>query len=291
MFDIGGYLEASSVEEVLASLKQNPESKIIAGGTDILVKLRERKPEFVGKTFVGIKRIPSLREIKIEADGTLSIGAAVTFSEVEENHFVQMHAHPLAQAVGTVGGPQTRNAGTIGGNICNGATSADSAPILFAYGAYVELQSEEGIRTIPISEFYEGPGRVKIGKQEILTRVMIRKEDYEGYQGHYTKFAQRKALDIANLSCGVLVKMKGQEIEDLRIAFGVAGPTPLRAVNAEAYGKGKRLTEDELTKIGEKCLQDTNARDSWRASKDFREHLIQVLSIRGIKQAVGGDVK
>lgn len=288
MFDIEKYYEATSVEEAVDYLKQDPNARIISGGTDVLVKLRDRSKEFVSASLVGITRIPEMSEISIDKDENLVIGAINTFTKIERNEIVQKHAPLLAFAVSTVGGPQTRNVGTIGGNICNGATSADSAPTLFAYNATLEIQGPNGTRKVKIQDFYKGPGKVDKERDEILTRIIIAKEDYENYKGHYTKFAQRNALDIANLSCAVLIKENNNVIEDLRICFGVAGPTPIRMKVAESFAKGKTITTEVLEEIGTKCLEDTKARDSWRASKRYREHLITVLPMRNIQKALGG---
>lgn len=194
----------------------------------------------------------------------------------------------LSIAVGSVGGPQVRNMGTIGGNICNGATSGDSASTLVALNALVEICGINGKREIPISEFYLGPGKVALNQGDILTKIKIKKEEYEGYKGHYIKFSPRRAMDIATLGCSILIKEKDGIIEDLKIAFGVAGPTPLRAVEAENYAKGKKISEEVIDEIGKECLKSSKARDSWRASKAFREQLIEELPKRAIKIALGG---
>ena len=116
----------------------------------------------------------------------------------------------------------------------------------------------------------------------------IKKEDYHGYKGHYIKFSPRKAMDIATLGCSVLIKENNGVIEDLRIAFGVAGPTPIRVNNAEEYAKGKTISPEVLDKIGELCLENSRARDSWRASKAFREQLIKELPKKDIMISSGG---
>lgn len=287
MFDIEKYYEATSIAEAINYLQQESNSKIISGGTDVLVKSRDRNKEFISATLVGISRIKELSEIYLDENKNLIIGATSTFTDIENNEFVKKYAPLLSYAVSTVGGPQTRNVGTIGGNICNGATSADSAPSLFVYNATLEIHGPAGIRKVNIEDFYIGAGKVKIDKDEILTKVIISKDNYEDFKGHYSKFAQRNALDIANLSCAVLIKENNGIIEDLRICFGVAGPTPIRMKNAESFAKGKTIDSSILKEIGNKCLEDTNARDSWRASKEYRDHLITILPVRNIRTALG----
>lgn len=287
MYQMKSYFEATTLEEAMDAANAD-NAQIIAGGTDVLIKSRERKDGYMDKDWVGIMRIPELKAIKKEDNGNIFIGATATFSEVEAHPMVRVHLSSLSMACGTAGGPQLRNAGTIGGNVCNGATSADTASTLFAYEAILQLVSPEGIRNVPISEFYLGPGQVDLKKGEVLKGFIIEEKNYKGYKGHYIKFSQRKAMDIATLGCSVLLKEEDGTIKDLKIAFGVAGPTPIRAGKAEAFGKNKTITEDLLVDIGEKCLESTKARDSWRASKAFREQLIKTLPVRGIEAALGG---
>ncbi len=288
MFDIKNYYEAKNLEEALSYLEKESNPLIISGGTDVLVKARDRKENYTSMTLVGITRIPELSDIYLDEEENLVIDAVNSFNTIEKNELVKKHAPLLAYAVSTVGGPQTRSMGTIGGNICNGATSADSAPTLFAYNATLEIHGTKGIKTVAINEFYKGPGKVDLAKDEILVKVKIAKKDYEGYKGHYTKFAQREALDIANLSCAVLVKEKDNKIEDLRICFGVAGPMPIRMTSAEKLAVGKEINDENLKQLGKECLKDATARDSWRASKEYRDHLITVLPVRNLKTALGG---
>lgn len=288
MYQIGSYLEAMSLEEAISALEKNENSMIIAGGTDVLIKAREFKKGYIGRDLVGVTRIKELNEIRVEANGDVFIGAANSFSTVEKNKEVLKNFPILAKAVGTVGGPQVRNTGTIGGNVCNGATSADSASSLFTLDAIMCIAGKNGRTEMKIADFYQGPGQVALKQGEVLVGIKIKKENYEGFKGDYIKFSQRKAMDIANLGCAALIKVENGKIVDLKISFGVAGPVPIRAIAAEAYAKGQEVTEEVLANIGEKCLVDAKARDSWRASKAFREQLIRELPQRAIITALGG---
>lgn len=289
MYDITGYHEATSLQDVFKIITEDPKARLVAGGTDVLVKSRERKKDFVDTQFIGITRIDEMKGIHLDEDGTLNIGALNSFTEVEKNPIVQKCAPLLSYAVSTVGGPQTRNAGTIGGNVCNGATSADSAPTLFCHNAVLEIHSAAGVKDVSIHDFYKGAGWVDLEPGEILVRIKIAKKDYENFSGGYTKFAQRKALDIANLSCATILQHTEGVIDDLRICFGVAGPTPIRMRQAEEYAKGKEITDAVLKEIGEKCLLDAKTRNSWRASKEYRDFLITILPARNIVEALKGE--
>ena len=194
-----------------------------------------------------------------------------------------------------VGGPQIRNIGTIGGNTCNGVTSADSASTLHAYDAIMEITGPDGVRQVPIHDFYISAGKVDLKHNELLTSILIRKESYEGYSGHYIKYAMRNAMDIATTGCSANVKLSADKktFEDVRIAYGVAAPVPVRARSAEELIRGKAVTAENIEEFAKKCLDDVNPRTSWRASKALRLHLIEELSRRAVTEAVkkaGGEL-
>lgn len=278
--------EAKNVSHAIELLQEHPAAQIIAGGSDVLVQMRSGRR--AGAELVSIYGIDELRGVKLEEDGTIRIGSLTSFSHITRDPIIQKYINVLGEAVDMVGGPQIRNIGTIGGNTCNGVTSADSASTLFAWDAIVELTGPEGVRRVPIQNFYIRAGKVDLHPAEIETAILIRKECYEGYQGHYIKYAMRNAMDIATLGCSVNVKLSADKktIEDVRIAYGVAGPIPLRAVHAEALGKGKKVCPETIEAVGEEVLKDISPRDSWRASKAFREHIARVLCKRAFKQAL-----
>ena len=228
MYDIKALYEASSVNEAIELMRQHPDAKIIAGGSDVLIKLREGK--LAGCELVSIYGIDALRGISMDEDGTLRILPLTSFSHITKDPLINKHIKVLGEAVDMVGGPQIRNIGTIGGNISNGVTSADSASTLHAWDAIVELTSAEGVRQLPIKEYYISAGKVALRPAELLTAILIKKESYAGYKGHYIKYAMRNAMDIATLGCSVNVKLSDDKktILDARIAYGVAGPVPLR---------------------------------------------------------------
>ncbi|HUX46508.1 MAG TPA: xanthine dehydrogenase FAD-binding subunit XdhB, partial [Desulfosporosinus sp.] len=193
----------------------------------------------------------------------------------------------LTEAAISMGGPQIRNIATIGGNVCNGATSADSASSLFALNAHLKLEDHQGERVVPIREFYLGPGKVALKPGEILTEILISPADYQGFGGRYIKFAMREAMDIAMLAVSVICKLQGKKTFDqVRIGLGVAGPTPLRCLEAEAYAQGKEVSVETVAEIGKRAVNSAKARTSWRASKDYREHLVEELVQRALKIAV-----
>ena len=286
MYDMKALYEARSVDHAIRLLQEHPQAQIIAGGSDVLVQMREGKR--AGAELVSIYGLDELRGVSMEEDGTIRIGPLTSFSHITRDPLIRKYIGVLGEAVDMVGGPQIRNIGTIGGNTCNGVTSADSASTLFAWDAVIELTGPEGVRRIPIRDFYIRAGKVDLRPAEIQTGILIRRESYEGYQGHYIKYAMRNAMDIATLGCSVNVKLLDDRktFTDIRIAYGVAGPVPMRAVHAEAAGKGLPVTEDSIEKISSTVLEDVTPRDSWRASKAFREHISKVLCKRALEEAV-----
>ena len=193
------------------------------------------------------------------------------------------------EAVDQVGGPQVRNTATIGGNICNGATSADSASTMCALNAAVVLKGPEGVREVPVTEFYTGPGRTVRKQNEVCTAFKITRENYEGWEGHYIKYGKRRAMEIATLGCAVRVKLSPDKtvLEDVRLAYGVAAPTPVRCYEAEEALRGKQVSDATIYDLfADKALSQVNPRTSWRASREFRLQLIGELARRALKTSI-----
>jgi xanthine dehydrogenase FAD-binding subunit len=187
-----------------------------------------------------------------------------------------------------VGGPQIRNIGTIGGNVCNGVTSADTASTLVAHEAVMEYAGPGGTRRVPIGEHYVAAGKTALAPDEILTAIINPRESYARTAGHYIKYAMREALDIATLGCSANVRLSGNgaTIERLRLAYGVAGPVPMRAFSAEAAANGKAADAETVEKAARAVLDDIQPRTSWRASAAFRSHLAVELARRAVTEAI-----
>lgn len=286
MYDIKALYEAQSVPHAIELLLEHPNAQIIAGGSDVLVQIREGKR--AGCELVSIYGLDELRGVRYEEDGAIRIGSLTSFSHITRDPIIQEKINVLGQAVDQVGGPQIRNIGTIGGNTCNGVTSADSASTLFAWDAVIELTGPEGVRRVPIQDFYIKAGKVDLRPGEIQTGILIPKVAYEGYQGHYIKYAMRNAMDIATTGCSVNVKLSAdkQTMEDVRIAYGVAGPIPMRSATAEARAKGRPTTAEEIKAFAQTVLEDINPRDSWRAAKEFRQHIAVVMAERALRESI-----
>ncbi len=284
MFDIDSYHKAETVDEAIALLSQNPEAIPIAGGTDVLVRLHGHNPGY--RHLVDIHDVAELGTITMDSEGTIVIGSGVNFTQLAQTSIIGDNIEVLAEGGSSVGGPQVRNVATIGGNICNGAPSADSSAPLLVLNATVELKGPDGVRLLPLHEFYQGPGQVDRKPVEIMTCLRISQEDYKGWSGHYSKYAMRDAMDIATIGCAAACKTKDGRLEGLRLAFAVAGPTPLRCWNTEKQFLGAAADKSLLDNIANTVLSDLRPRDSWRASKDFREQIITTLAERVLQEAL-----
>ena len=275
MYDIENYYEAKSVEDAVAHLAADEKAEVIAGGTDVLVKLRAGKD--AGCDLVSIHEIPELKGVDRLTDGTIVIGPATCFTDITNDPIIRESLPYLGEAVDTVGGPQIRNMGTIGGNLCNGATSADSGATMQTLNATLVLQGPEGSREVPVTEFYTGPGKTVRRRDEVLIAILVKPEDYIGYSGCYIKYGKRRSMEIATLGCCVRVKLEaagaeraeaeepdgiqgssatrreeaagspvlpgdGFRLADVRIGYGVAAPTPQPLLTEVRFSRFLRVS-------------------------------------------------
>lgn len=286
MYDIKALYEAQSVQDAVRLRLEHPQAQILAGGTDVLVQVREGRR--AGAELISIYGLDELRGVTLDGEENIRIGSLTSFSHITRDPIIQKYINVLGQAVDMVGGPQIRNAGTIGGNTCNGVTSADSASTLLAWDAVVELTGAEGVRRLPIQDFYLSAGRVDIRPDEIQTALLVPKASYEDCFGHYIKYAMRSAMDIATTGCSVNVVLTRDRsaIRRCRMAYGVAGPVPLRCPAAEAAAEGRPLTTETVETFARAALEDIRPRDSWRASKAFREHIAVEMARRCLIESV-----
>ena len=293
MYDIKAVYEAESVPHAIRLRAEHPQAQIIAGGSDVLVQIREGRR--AGTELISIYGLNELRGVSLEADGALRVGSLTSFSHITRDPIIQRCCPVLGEAVDQVGSPQIRNIGTIGGNTCNGVTSADSASTLHALEAVVELTGAEGIRRVPIHDFYIRAGQVDIRPDEIQTAILIPRDSYEDTFGRYIKYGLRNAMEIATLGCSVNVRLSPDKrtVERCRIAYGVAGPVPMRCPSAEVVMNGAAPTPDRIEAFSLAVLEDINPRDSWRASRAFRQHIAVEMAKRALTDAVtraGGEV-
>ncbi len=284
MYDLKAVLRAASVEEALKLLRENPGAIPVAGGTDVLLHVKHGKlPQAV---LVTIQDIPELCGVRLEKSGDIVIGPGTCFARLERDPILLRCAPMLAHACRQVGSPQIREMATIGGNICNGAVSADSVPSLLALDAQLELTSSDGTVTRPLEGFHTGPGRTSLEPGTLLTAIRIPRSAWEGCGGCYLKFGQRQAMEISTLGVAARVRLDEEgRAAEIALAYGVAAPVPVRCRKTEALLTGRVLDDGFLHDLREHVLEELNPRDSWRASKELRVQLIREQGCRAVRQA------
>jgi len=265
-------------EDILKLISQNKNIKIIAGGTDILVK--ERKE---GKTYNFIE-LSDLNELNIikEENGKITIGAIVTHAHINKNEIINKKAQSLAIACGMVGSPQIRNMGTIGGNIINASPAADSIPPLLIHDAICVLESIYKKKEIPLVDFIVSPYKTSIESDELLTYIRI--NSLEGYTEGYEKVAKRSSLAIARMSVAWAIKEKDDIFEDVRISIGSCTPMPFRPEDAENFIKGKKkvdiIIKETVSMILKGIVEKSGMRPSYRYKLPVLEGLLTKI-LRG----------
>jgi CO/xanthine dehydrogenase FAD-binding subunit len=287
---IRDHLFPKTIEEAVHLLETfRGKARVLAGGTDLIIDIRNKEFDF--EVLVDTANITRLRSLE-EEDGKVFIGAAVTFTELETHRLVKDHFLALSQAAGTVGGPQIRNRGTLGGNIVSAQPAADGALALFAFDATIEIAGPHGVREIPIREAYHGLGQSKINPtQDLLVGIRMKKRK-AGEGSNYQRVSVRRAMQLPILACAVSLKTRDLRVDRARVALGPVANTPFRAEKVEAFLKGRFLGEEIFEEAGEVVSQDVNPRDSkLRGSRDYRKKLAAVLVKRGLREAASDSAK
>jgi CO/xanthine dehydrogenase FAD-binding subunit len=258
----------------------------IAGGTDLIPQMRAVR--LAVERLVDLSRLHDLRFIKQE-DGKLHIGALTTFTAMHTFPLLRERVSALAQAAALVGAVQTRNRGTVGGNIANASPAGDTLPPLLAMDATVTLFSVRGERLVPLAGLLLGPGETLIATDEILHHVSLPCLP-AGAQSAYLRLGKRNGQAISIASAAVVLQLDGRErIEDARVALGAAAPTAIRCPECEAVLRGARLSEDLATEAGRIAAQECQPIDDVRATARYRRHVVGQLVRRGVWAASGQD--
>jgi len=278
------YERPASLEELSSLLADHAGMPpfYLAGGTDLFVAMRAGKhnPELV----VDLKSLPGLCGINSRKEGRLWIGALTSIHTLETNETIRGHATVLFEGARSLGSWQVRNRGTIGGNLANGSPTADTAVPLLALDAEILTWSLSGTRSIPALSFWLRAGKTMLGTGEIITGVEIPLK--QGSSSAYTKLGPRKAMDMAIASAAVVLTLDGGIIQEVQIALGGAGPTPVRASSAEAYLTGRPALAENLIQAGKLAANESKPRTSSRASREYRLSVIPVLVERAIRAAL-----
>jgi CO/xanthine dehydrogenase FAD-binding subunit len=280
------YFAPESLDEAIAILRERGDGgRLLAGGTDLLVQMKEAgvHPPYV----VSLRRLRELRGITFDEQQGLRIGAMTTMAEVADNPIVRKRYPVLVDGASIVGSVQTRNMATIGGNICNAAPSADTAPPLLVLGSQVEIAGSGGRRQVPVEGFFAGPGRTILGRNEILIGLAIPTPAPRS-GGLYERHTPRAEMDIAVVGVAALVTLEPDRdlIREVRIALGAVAPTPLRAPETEAFLAGQPPSEDVFERGAERAAEASRPISDVRGSAAFRRHLVRVMTARCLRAAV-----
>ncbi len=257
-------------------------AKPVSGGTDVYVNMHAGKD--VSDRVVDLKGLRELQGQRFTEEG-LDLGALTTHRRMETWDVIRRHYHALYQGCSQVGSVQIRCRGTLGGNIMNGAPSADSVGPLLVHGAQVAAAGPAGARYIPLEAFYVGFKAFDLGPEELLTRIRVPLPPENAGSAYY-KYTRRGAMDLALLGVSAYVELEGGVIQTARIALTTAGPTPMRSRRAEAVLTGRRLTDELLVRAAEAVEAEGKPRSSWRSSAAFRRRLLHDVTILVLHEAV-----
>jgi len=276
------YLSPTTVQEACSLLVQHGDkAKLLAGGTDVLNQMKERviKPEYV----IGMRAINDLDYIKEDSDG-IKIGALTTLASLLKSSLIKKKLPCLAEVPGKMATVQIRNMGTVAGNLCNAAPSADAAPILICLGAQAKITGPDGDRVVALQDFFTGPGQTVLGAGEILTEIQVPSQP-ANTAGAYFKMS-RVSVDLALVGVGVVLTMDGDSCKDIKISLGAVAPTPIRAKKAEKLLKGKKIDENLIEEAGKIASEEASPIDDIRASAFYRTEIVKVYTKRAIRQAL-----
>ena len=276
------YFAPQSLDEAQQLLMDHGEgAHLLAGGTDLLVKMNHGmlKPAAV----IALKHIKGLETITYDPKEGLKIGATALLADVAAHPDIRKHYPAIAAGAHETANVQIRNMGTVAGNLCNAAPSADNAPTLLAMNAEVVITGTAGERRLPLDQFFKGPGQNALASGEILTAIYVPAPAGEGVS--YQHISARGKVDISAVCVGAMVHMEKNECRDARIFLGSVAPIPMRAVKAEALVRGKQLTEETIEAAGIAAMEESQPITDVRSSADYRKKMVAVLTRRALVEA------
>jgi carbon-monoxide dehydrogenase medium subunit len=279
-------LQPESIDEAVSLLaKHSAETKIIAGGTAMVIMLRNRL--IAPSMLVSLGRLPGLTYIRHEPGTGLRIGSLVTIREVETSPVVRQHNPTLAQAFGQVGNVRVRHAATVGGNISEADYASDPPCVLTAMRARVKARSDRGEREIPITSLFKGFYETSLAPDEILTELIV--PDLAPItRSAYVKFVSRSSEDRPCAGMAAVIRQNADDTcMELRLVAGAVAEVPQEIEAAEALAHGKRLTDAVVAAIAEAYSASISPLSDLRGSEWYRKQMIRVLARRAIEQAMG----
>lgn len=262
--------------------KHGTEAKILAGGTDLLHKMKHQEIE--PAAVVALRKLQELKQIEYRENIGLVIGAAATQNDITNSPVIGERYRSICEAAHHMANNQIRNRGTVGGNIVNAVPSADLPPILIALGASVKLVSMDGERIVLLEDIFQGVHRTVIRQDEILTHVIVPDQKFTG--STFIRFGLRRSGALAVAGAAVAVEMDGDICRDARIVLAAAAPIPMRASNAEKILIGQKISDELLEEAGVAASKESKPRSSIRGSEEYRRDLIRVLTRRALAKAI-----
>lgn len=280
------YAAPSSLQEATALLaRTGGPARILAGGTDLLVQLREHLRD--ADLVVDVKKIPELTEFSFDPSTGLRLGASVPCYRIYEDQAIAEAYPALADATRIVGGWQIQSRASVGGNLCNSSPAGDTIPALIALDARCQIVGPDGRRELRSEAFCTGPGKNVLQRGEILTTIVLPPPAPHSGSA-YQRFIPRNEMDIAVVGAGswVVLDSSGDTIEQARIALAAVAPRPVLATQANAWLVGKPPTESTFVKAGELARTAAAPISDMRGTAEFRTHLVGVLVKRTLAKAV-----
>lgn len=280
------YVRATSVDEVVSLLAENGEqARILSGGTDLLVALREGRRK--AKVVIDVKALPETTEMVYSPESGLRLGAAVPCHRMYDDQAVADAYPGLMDVAHLIGGTQIQGRASMGGNLCNASPAADSTPSLIAHGTVAVIAGPNGKRELPVEEFCIGPGRNALQDGEFLLYLDI-PAPVAGFGGAYRRFIPRNEMDIAVVGCGASVVLDDsrQNIVSARVSLGAVAPTPLFVKEAGDALAGKPATADSVEEAANIARDAAKPISDMRGTAEYRKHLSGVLTRRVLLQAI-----
>lgn len=274
------YFEPSTLAEASALLaRYGGRAQPLAGGTDLLVELKEqlRRADCV----VNIKKIPGIGELGFDPRKGLTIGALVTAREIELSPVTAKCYPSLVQAVRELGSIQVRHRATIVGNVCRASPSADTLPPLIADGAVVSVHGGHGTRSVPLEDFFTGPGKTVLKSDELVTEIVVPAPAPRTGKV-YIKHGRRKAMELATVGVAVTLT-QGSEV---RIVLGAVAPTPIRARKAEGLLRGRAIDPALIERAAQAAVEESRPISNVRANAEYRREMVGVLTRRALQRAL-----
>jgi carbon-monoxide dehydrogenase medium subunit/xanthine dehydrogenase FAD-binding subunit len=285
------YYKPNSLEDCLIALRQAGAGGMpFAGGTDIMVHLRERTEAIRSvHLLVDISSLPELSGLSLDEANYVHLGAMTTHSEAAHSPLLLTHAPFLCAAAKTVGSLQIRNTGTIGGNVCNGSPAADTVTPLVAMEATAHVKSVSGERFVPVEALYERGGTMALAPDEIVTEFVF--PSFADWQTTFLKVGRRKALAISRMNIAAALKTKDGTITGARLAPGCVFRTPGRVKTAEQLLIGQTPSKELFQQAGRLAAEEMIRRTGVRWSTEYKKPVLETLTERGLMHAAGLDTE